>query len=230
MKRLVTKDRPVVGKGRIFVAQTWGKRLGKSRAAQMLGGNWKMCLLGGMLLAGMITGALIARGVGESGTDSLGLMLSGFSEDRAQQSFFTTLGNSLLSSVPVLLLSFLLGICPAGVLLLPVVPLFRGMGLGVTMGYLYAAWGLTGVGYSALLIIPGAAVSSIAFLFACREGMRLSALFLKSILPNETPSALWPEFRKYLLRFGAFLVLLLIAAITDAFFSAAFSQFFHLSE
>lgn len=188
-----------------------------------------MCLLGGMLLAGMVTGALIARGTGESGTDSLALMLSGFSEGRADQSLFETLGNSLLSSAPVLLVSFLLGLCPAGVLLLPAVPLFRGMGLGLTMGYLYAAWGLKGVGYSALLIIPGAAVSSIAFLFACREGMRLAVLLCRSILPNETPVSLWPEFRKYLLRFGAFLVLLLIAAVTDAFFSAAFSQFFPLS-
>lgn len=192
--------------------------------------NWRLILLSSLFAAGIIIGALLVPTDANTVQSSLlGQIVDSFVGIRSDQSAIVTFGNSFLGLVPFFIVAFLSGLSSFGILVIPVVPMFRGLGLGYSMGYLYSFYALKGISYSALLIIPHTVISTIAILFACREAMRLSGMLLKAMLPSGSPVKFWPEFRKYALRFLAFLVLIGIAALIDTLFSISFSRFFLFS-
>ena len=190
--------------------------------------NWKFLTMGCLLLFGMVVGALVVRNASILESGSLKILVDGFSTERASQSAWSTFLHSFVAVLPFFGVSFLLGLCAAGVFLIPLIPFFRGLGLGATMGYLYTTHGWQGVAFCALLIIPPALLSSVALISACREALRFSISLCGQMLPHGKSQRMWPAFRRYLLRFLMLLFLLCVAAAVDMLFSASFSRFFAL--
>ena len=73
-----------------------------------------------------------------------------------------------------LLFCFLCGLSIWGAYCVPLAPLFRGFGMGITAGYLYAAYGFQGFLFHLAVILPGAFICLIAILIASRESMLFS--------------------------------------------------------
>ncbi len=189
-------------------------------------GNWKMILMAFLLVVGVVIGTMVSRNPSSEQLSQLNGLLGGFVSGRSTQSVWGTFLYSLLSTVPLVLLTFLLGLCAAGAFLIPIIPLFRGLGLGLSLGYLYQTQGLQGIAFSVLIIILPAILSCMAMLLACCESLTYSVMLCGQMLPNSKNVRMWPEFKRYMIRFLAFLALLCIAALVDAIFSAAFTQFF----
>ena len=201
-------------------------RISVSHSMDYFKTRWRIFLIGAFFISGLISGSLIVGGYSETSETALDVVISGFIDVRTGQSILTTFYNSLVSTVPLLIITFILGLCAIGVPFIPFISVFRGLGLGISMGYLYAFQGLKGIGYCALIIIPPAIVSSIAIILACKEALRFSSIIFMSMTSKGNKTGKIPDMKKYCLRFCVFLFLLIAAVIIDACFSSAFSRFF----
>ena len=118
--------------------------------------------------------------------------------------FFTAWGEVGFSSVVLLGALFLLGLWACGAPFILLVPLFYGVGLGLTEAYYYSG-GWSGVGLVAALVMPMGLLSGGVLMAACAESLHLSLCLSRRLLPADAEEDLWPRFRLYGLRFLLFL-------------------------
>ena len=181
-----------------------------------------------LFFLGMVYGAIVVSAGSTELIDTLSFMTSGFIEKRAEQSLLTTFLGSVSSNGMLLIVLFFLGF---GAIFQPAegfIPIFRGLGLGLSMGYLYSYYGLKGVGFCCLLILPHAFISTLTLILAARESIKLSNLFFGCIRrrPEEAIGA--KAIKLYTMKYLIFLVFVLAAAIVDCLMTFLFARFFIL--
>ncbi|MCI5800874.1 MAG: stage II sporulation protein M [Oscillospiraceae bacterium] len=180
-------------------------------------------LLGFALLffLGTGLGAFFVRTASPGVLETVASLAGGFSEKRAQQSFFETAAASFLPTFLLLLALFFSGFCAIGQPVIVMVPLFRGLGFGLWAGYLYAQYGLLGAEYVAVLLLPGVVISTLALLAGAAEAMRLSGQFWGSIHGRD----LHPV-KPYCVLFAGLAAVLLAAALADGAMTSLFGRWF----
>ncbi len=115
----------------------------------------------------------------------------------------------------LLLLLFLAGLSAFGAPLVIVVPVFWGIGLGMSEAY-YANVGARGWLVLAAVLLPHAVMELVALLMGCSEAMRMTLLVTVQLLPRSARcGGLWQDFRLYLVRFLLLAALLLGAGALD---------------
>jgi stage II sporulation protein M len=184
--------------------------------------NKAICLLALLLLAGMTVGAVVSRNAGFRSISRLDFLFAGNFKARLDQPFVTIFSASFASAFLFILACFLCGLSIWGAFLLPAIPFFRGFGLGLTSGFLYATYGWKGFLYNLSVILPGAFLCCIAILLATLEGMRYS----RSLALHKVYAPGGKPIRTYITRFAGFLGFACVAAIVDTLMSALFGGFF----
>ncbi len=191
-----------------------------------ISGNRKLLFLSLAFILGLLIGVLVMRGAGEQLTASVEKGFTSYVEQRQSHSFGSTFLYSLTSVFPFFVAAFICGLCMVGTPGAFFIPCFRGLGLGFTTGYLYTVYGMKGMAFSALLIIPPSLVSTVALLLACRETWGFSLMLFKGVLPDAPSLALRNDFKIYCLRFLFILGVMLFSCLLDAGMSLAFIRFF----
>ena len=202
-------------------------RIGSSGINMAFRRHWRHILMTSLFLLGLLVGVLTVRTYsGEFPQYITGLFDNYFSA-RNNQPFFTTLLNSFSSNILLFLTAFVSGLCIIGAPVTLFIAAFRGLGLGLTMAYLFSSFGMKGIAYSILLIVPAGLMSCISLIMACTGAFGFSSrLFSLVGKGNLRMFDFQNEFKLYCLRFGVFIVILLVSAIVDATLSAAFIGFF----
>lgn len=178
------------------------------------------------LIGGMVFGAFFARNAEMAALDKLDFLFYSNFKTRAVQSVVSIFAASFASSFIFIFICFLCGLSMWGMIIIPAVLFFRGFGLGLTSGYLYAAYGLKGILFNLAVILPGAFVCCLAILLAAREGSRFSRRIASCGSSPEFGTISSQKMRLYLLRFGVILALAFSAALLDVLFSACFAGMF----
>ena len=124
------------------------------------------------------------------------------------------LGEACFSTMVLLGALYLLGLWACGVPFILSVPLFHGIGLGMTEAHYYAT-GPHGVLTVAVLIMPIGLLGAAVLAAACAESLRLSASLSRQLLPGGAEGGLWSGFRLYSLRFLLFLAAAVGVAIIE---------------
>ena len=202
--------------------------VGRATAAKgiSVSGSRKLFFLSLAFILGLLIGVLVMRGAGEPLTSSVEKGFTSFVAQRQSQSFGATFLYSFTSAFPFFAAAFVCGLCMVGTPGAFFIPCFRGLGLGLTLGYLYAVYGMKGMAFSALLVIPAALVSAVALLLACRETWGFSLLLFKGLLPDAPSMALRNDCKIYCLRYLFILGVMLFSCLMDAGISLAFIRFF----
>ena len=125
-----------------------------------------------------------------------------------------TLGEACFSTVVLLGALYLLGLWACGVPFILLVPLFHGVGLGLTEAYYYGT-GMGGVSTVAMLVMPIGLLSAAVRAAACAESLRLSSCLSRQLLPGGAEGGLWSGFRLYSLRFLLFLAAAMGVAVIE---------------
>ncbi len=193
---------------------------------EALRANHILVLFSILLICGMIFGAIFARNAGMEALDKLDFLFYSNFKTRAIQSVVSVFAASFASSFIFIFICFLCGLSMWGMFIIPAVLFFRGFGLGLTSGYLYAAYGFKGILFNFSVILPGAFVCCLAILLAAREGSRFSRRIASCGAMPESRTISPPKMKLYLLRFGAILALAFSAALLDVLFSACFAGMF----
>lgn len=193
---------------------------------QTLRENDAMVLLSLFLICGLVIGSIFARNAGETSISKLDFLFFSNYKARAAQPMLSVFTASFASSFIFILFCFLCGLSMWGMFLIPVVVFFRGFGLGLTSGYIYASYAWEGVLYNLVVILPGALFCCIAILLAAREGTRFSKRIAACGTSAKNGVISRNNFKLYLMRFGTILAVAFFAALIDLLLSACFAGLF----
>jgi stage II sporulation protein M len=184
--------------------------------------NWELVLLAVVFLAGMVVGSIYARNADAEALERLDFLFAGNFKARITSSFLSIFAASFASAFLFLFACFLCGLSLWGMLLIPFIPFFRGFGLGLTSGYLYAAYSGYGVLFNLIVILPGAFFCCLSVLLAAREGIGFSRL----LAAGGSKAINRSKIKMYTLHFGAVLAIAFFSALIDLLFSACFGGLF----
>lgn len=136
-------------------------------------------------LMGMLYGAAFLQ-QGDSGLwDRLSAVNQSYLYAVQDQADWMVLVQALTSSAVFLALAFLSGFSAIGQPVALFVMFLRGLGLGSYAGYLYLSFGMRGVLFCAVVLLPGALLTVAALALSCREAFRLSNRILLSFLRGQ---------------------------------------------
>ncbi|MDE6599467.1 MAG: hypothetical protein K2K34_05240, partial [Oscillospiraceae bacterium] len=106
-----------------------------------------------------------------------------------------------------------------------IVPVFRGLGAGVSLSGMYGSFGAAGIGMSAVLIIPGAVLSAFALIIAAREALELSGKIFTQVFGRNTAAGGTIDFRLYITKFAILFVILTVSSLADSLATFIFAGF-----
>ena len=185
-----------------------------------------LVFLGLFLIAGLILGVIFIRNADYSLLKTLDFVFFSNVKARSALPVLSIFVASLASSFLFLLFCFLCGLSIWGAYCVPLAPLFRGFGMGITAGYLYAAYGFQGFLFHLAVILPGAFICLIAILIASRESMLFSKkihLGRKTEVQEAQPKN---NVRHFFIRFSILTGILIIGALVDVLTTVCFSGLF----
>lgn len=142
--------------------------------------------------------------------------------------FLSILINSLLRQLPFAAAMFLSGTCMVGAVMVPTVVAIRGISLGLSMGYLYATYSLTGIVFNLLILIPSAVISALALILSARESLGFSLSLARLAMPGAKKPEIEQDFKLYCLRQLFVLLIFTVAALIQTFMAISFISFFEL--
>ncbi len=176
------------------------------------------------LLLGMLFGSLSQK-IGFKFNENI---FTNYLSLRQNNSFFNIFLKAFLELLPFIAVCFFAGTCMAGSLIVPVVIFYRGFLIGSLLGYLYLTYGLYGIVFNVILVIPAITVSSIAMVLMSREAFLFSLCLSKLVFPGKVQEkSLFSDFMLYCKRQLILVILFVLSAIIDALFSIGFISFFN---
>lgn len=127
--------------------------------------------------------------------------------------WFQALGNSCFATVLMLAALFLFGLWGCGAPFILAVPLFHGLGVGLTEAHYYSrGWG--GAATAAAAVMPVGLLTAAVLAAAGAQSLRMSVGLCRHLLGGEGEDPR-REFRLYCLRFLLFLAAALAVSLMD---------------
>ena len=185
-----------------------------------------LVFLGLFLIAGLILGVIFIRNADYSLLKTLDFVFFSNVKARSALPVLSIFVASLASSFLFLLFCFLCGLSIWGAYCVPLAPLFRGFSMGITAGYLYAAYGFQGFLFHLAVILPGAFICLIAILIASRESMLFSKKIHLGRKTEEQEAQPKNNVRHFFIRFSILTGILIIGALVDVLTTVCFSGLF----
>ena len=189
--------------------------------------NSRLIVLVLLFAGGIVAGSLVVK-------KDVGLiaeteeLLMDYAMKKAGQGVFQNFKCSFLTNIVFISVTVFSAFSLIGYPLILIVPFFKGLGMGLVSGYLYSAYKFMGLGYTLLMIYPGAIFSVIGLLIICNDCCEYSKnAYNKAILgrghfeKNET--------KYFMLRQLVFITLSVIGAIIDGLCTELFSGFFNFA-
>ena len=213
-------------------ARTVGSRSGgfssdyRGGILQIFRQQFLLVFLGLFLIAGLILGVIFIRNADYSLLKTLDFVFLSNVIARSVLLLLCIFVVSLESSFLFLLFCFLCGLSMWGAYCVPLAPLFRGFGMGITAGYLYAAYGFQGFLFHLAVILPGAFICLIAILIASRESMLFSKKIHLGRKTEEQETQPKNNVRHFFIRFSILTGILIIGALVDVLTTVCFSGLF----
>lgn len=175
----------------------------------------RLLLFLSLLLIGFVVGCMLFRVYGKAETAFLGTVLTVERLESGIRPLLAALYSSCFLPVLLLLMLFFCGLSACGLPVILTVPVFFGMGIGMSEAYYYST-GWHGVLLVAVLLLPQTVIKAIALLMASAESLRMTLCFGGQLLPQQIAcGGMHKDFRLYLLRFLIFLCITLGGGILD---------------
>lgn len=198
----------------------------KKNIFKIISKNKLISLLVLILLIGMITGTICAKFANDNLINDLDFLFASNLKTRSEQSMIDTFVASFTSSFVFATTLILMGLSIWGIVFIPFIPFIRGFGLGLIAGFLCSNYGLKGILFHILVLLPGVFISSIGIVLEARESIKLSARMTASLSPHGNISNKWQNLKTFFMRSGYIFIILAISSIADMIFTALFSGLF----
>ena len=116
------------------------------------------------LIFGTISGSLLLKNADEQTRNYINvLFLNNFKPELAV-SPWTVFISSISSTFIFIIMVFFMGLSAWGFVLIPFIPVLRGLCIGFCEGYLYSSFGIKGLIFHLIVLLPGIILSSLAII------------------------------------------------------------------
>ena len=180
-------------------------------------------LLMTLLLIGVLIGTLAFCNMSQDDFNNFSFITQMFIKNKSEQTFLQSLINSFSTSASLLLICFFLGFSAISQPVEITIPIFRGLGLGASIAYIYITYGIKGFLISLLLIIPNAVISSISIIIAVRESIKMSNMFTFFAISNSCENNMKSCIKLYLLKFLILFVIIGLSSVIDSLLAFIFA-------
>ena len=178
-----------------------------------------------VLVIGILFGCVVVNKY-EVLTQSCNDFLKEYCEIRTNEYTFAKVYSSLLLWLPTYFVMFLLGVSAIGCVTSICILGYMGFCYGCISGYLYSTFGLVGIVYSALVLVPSALLFLFGLIILSRESFRFSYLICNACIKNNKPQNLYSVFRQYCYKSCGLLLCPLVSVIFDIGISSIFLNYF----
>ena len=127
----------------------------------------------------------------------------------------------------ILCLYFISGTSMLGCVFTLFLMIWQGIICGGIGKYLYSTYGLTGIAFNAIILIPHLAIFTVCCFFAARHAIDYSILLAKLTFPHTKPSTLYIGFKCYCGKFLLFTGIAFLCTIIDFLLNLLFLKFFN---
>ena len=184
-------------------------------------------LLGLAFFLGMLYGAFLINKYDQQAINALSFITKHFAQNRASQPVYLTFLNSAISGLILLMGMYLSGFSVIGAPISVGLLTFEGLGLGVSLSYLYLYHKMQGVLFSLATIIPGAILMFFVLVVAAYESICMSMGFSKYLrrgMIEQKHNVFW----RYTMKYVVFIVAVLVCAVVDCITTFFLAGYFKL--
>ncbi len=178
------------------------------------------------LLAGVIIGAICTRNADQEMLDNFDFFFLTNFTLRSQYGAFDIFVSSFAAAFVFLLAIFLLGLSAWGMPIIPLIILFKGFGIGLSIGYLYGTYAFMGICYNVLIIFPGAFLSVLVFISAACIASKNALNIMGFLIHSGVTEDIHKAFLQYLSKMMFLLIILTLSCIVDMLFTLLFANIF----
>ncbi|NLZ46722.1 MAG: hypothetical protein GX896_08530 [Clostridiales bacterium] len=136
-------------------------------------------------------------------------------DSRESMSYMQIIFNSFVSGSVFLLVPFFLGFCSISQPLLFLIPVFKGLGLGIGLASMYYSMGLYGIPTAALTILPSGIFMVFTMVIGIRESFGLSKTLASVMLSDKTFFGLKETTKVYCVKYLVLEAIVAIGALAD---------------
>lgn len=196
-------------------------RLHKKRSYDgVLKQNQKLVILTVLLICGLILGALADKKATGTSAEPLRDIVENYYKVKTEQTFLQNFLSTLGTESVYMGIALIFGVCVAGEPVLWLLPLIKGLGLGMISGYLYQAHAVEGLIYFSAVILFPSVIASASELFACKESILMSRDINRILLKKQTADGV-EMFKLYLMRYAVLYGTILFSAAMSAVLTMA---------
>lgn len=141
--------------------------------------------------------------------------------------FLAVIFNSILEQLPFATAIFLSGTCMVGAILVPSALAIWGAVYGMAFAYTYFTYGLMGVVFSLLILIPALVIASIGMILSAREAVGFSLSLARLAFPETKKPRIEQDFKLYCMRQIFVLIFFVTSSFVRALMSVSFIRFFN---
>ena len=177
-------------------------------------------------IIGILAGVLFFKYNNESGVYYYKEFNEIYSEFKS--GFGSNFISSFFRQLPYAAAVFLAGSSMIGAVISPAIIALRGATYGIIMSYTCCNFGLMGIVFNLLILIPPAVISAIAIILSARESFGFSLSRARLALPNCTAPKVSEDFKLFCLRQLFVFLFFLVSALLEGFMATSFIGFFNL--
>lgn len=178
------------------------------------------------LILGIVSGSLLLKNADESTKNYIDILFLNNFKPEIKVEPWTAFVSSVSSTFIFIIMIFFMGLSAWGFVLIPFIPVLRGLCIGFCEGYLYSSFGMKGLVFHLIVLFPGVMLSSLAIILMSKEAMRISYNISSVIFLEEQRKDSGDYLRLYLMRTGCVMIIIVVSSIIDLIFNLLFSGLF----
>lgn len=183
-----------------------------------------------VLIAGMLSGALAVKGMGDTVDALLNAWFRSFLSFRLSAGFWKIFFNCFLTGFIYMTVIGLSAFGVSGMAVLPCLMFFRGFGTCMLAGFLYRNYSLQGIAFADLIILPSCLVADFLLLYASGKAMELSKRFFDCLRDVSARGViLKPQCVDLLKKILHCTLIFVVVSLAEAAFTVCFIKYFNFA-
>ncbi len=153
--------------------------------------------------------------------------ISQFCIIRESGKLFPLFYDSITAFLPSYIICFLCGTSVVGCVAAPLLLLYSGILQGSLSGYLYSSYGLEGIMFFALIILPATVFFAFGLILLAKLSFGFSTTLSRICIKTNKPVNIYADFKSFCMSSIVVFIFSAAAVIFDCGMSALFIRFFH---
>ncbi len=147
--------------------------------------NQRTVILTALFICGLLLGSVSVKNADANILEKIKELTENFILQKNSQSILQNFAASAGTDTIFILLSVMFGLCIIGEPILWLLPLIRGLGIGLSSGYIYKTYNLQGVMYCLAIIFIPTMLSVAATIISCKESIITSREIFNTLKENK---------------------------------------------